>query len=41
MLSRRLYYRFKPYLPWRLRMGVRRIVARHAAAALRADLADQ
>ena len=27
MLSRRLYYRFKPYLPWRLRMGARRIVA--------------
>jgi glycosyltransferase involved in cell wall biosynthesis len=27
MFSSRLYYRFKPYLPWRLRMGVRRIVA--------------
>ena len=27
MLRRRIYYRFKPYLPWRLRMGVRRIVA--------------
>jgi glycosyltransferase involved in cell wall biosynthesis len=27
MLTRRLYYRFKPYLPWRLRMGARRIVA--------------
>src|SRR5450432_614278 len=27
MLSNRLYYRLKPYLPWRLRMGVRRIVA--------------
>src|ERR1700722_409364 len=25
--SSRLYYRLKPYLPWRLRMGVRRIVA--------------
>ncbi len=28
MLSSRLYYRLKPYLPWRLRMGVRRVVAR-------------
>ena len=28
MLSNRLYYRLKPYLPWRLRMGMRRIVAR-------------
>ena len=28
MWSSRLYYRFKPYLPWRLRMGVRRVVAR-------------
>src|ERR1700722_3469645 len=26
--SNRLYYRLKPYLPWRLRMGVRRVVAR-------------
>jgi glycosyltransferase involved in cell wall biosynthesis len=28
MWSSRLYYRFKPYLPWRLRMGVRRVLAR-------------
>src|SRR5664280_521149 len=28
MYSSRLYYRLKPYLPWRLRMGVRRIIAR-------------
>ncbi len=28
MFRNRLYYRLKPYLPWRLRMGVRRIVAR-------------
>jgi glycosyltransferase involved in cell wall biosynthesis len=28
MLSSRLYYRFKPYLPWRLRMGARRVLAR-------------
>src|ERR1700733_6597261 len=28
MLSSRLYYRFKPYLPWRVRMAVRRVVAR-------------
>lgn len=27
MLSSRLYYRFKPYLPWRLRMAARRVVA--------------
>jgi len=28
MLSRHLYYRFKPYLPWRVRIGARRILAR-------------
>jgi glycosyltransferase involved in cell wall biosynthesis len=28
MLSSRLYYRFKPYLPWRLRMAARRVLAR-------------
>ncbi|HEV2320099.1 MAG TPA: hypothetical protein VGV18_10135, partial [Verrucomicrobiae bacterium] len=28
MFSHRIYYRFKPYLPWRLRMGIRRLVAR-------------
>ncbi|HUC85887.1 MAG TPA: glycosyltransferase, partial [Candidatus Acidoferrales bacterium] len=28
MLSSHLYYRFKPYLPWRLRMAARRVVAR-------------
>ena len=28
MLSSRLYYRFKPYLPWRLRIAARRLVAR-------------
>jgi len=28
MLSNRLYYQFKPYLPWRLRMAVRRVLAR-------------
>ncbi|HEY3760398.1 MAG TPA: glycosyltransferase [Verrucomicrobiae bacterium] len=27
-LSNRIYYRFKPYLPWRLRMGMRRVIAR-------------
>jgi glycosyltransferase involved in cell wall biosynthesis/peptidoglycan/xylan/chitin deacetylase (PgdA/CDA1 family) len=31
--SNRLYYRLKPYLPWRLRMGVRRIVARRQRQA--------
>ncbi len=28
MFSSQLYYRLKPYLPWRLRMGMRRVVAR-------------
>ncbi|MGA2243430.1 MAG: glycosyltransferase [Verrucomicrobiota bacterium] len=28
MLSSRLYYRFKPYLPWRLRIAARRVLAR-------------
>ena len=28
MLPHRLYYEFKPFLPWRVRMGVRRILAR-------------
>ncbi len=28
MLSSRLYYRFKPYLPWRVRMAARRLLSR-------------
>ena len=28
LFSNRIYYRFKPYLPWWLRMGMRRMVAR-------------
>jgi len=28
MLSRRLYYSLKPFTPWKLRMGVRRVLAR-------------
>jgi glycosyltransferase involved in cell wall biosynthesis len=28
MVNRHLYYQLKPYLPWRLRIGVRRVVAR-------------
>ncbi|HEU5397592.1 MAG TPA: hypothetical protein VFV81_10510, partial [Verrucomicrobiae bacterium] len=28
LMRNRLYYHVKPYLPWRLRMGMRRIVAR-------------
>jgi len=32
MLSRRLYYALKPYLPWGTRMGLRRILARHQRA---------
>jgi glycosyltransferase involved in cell wall biosynthesis len=35
MLSNRLYYRFKPYLPWRLRMGIRRVVARRQRDAFK------
>ena len=27
MISNRLYYRFKPYIPWRVRMAVRRLMA--------------
>jgi glycosyltransferase involved in cell wall biosynthesis/peptidoglycan/xylan/chitin deacetylase (PgdA/CDA1 family) len=33
MLTQRLYYRFKPYLPWSLRMGMRRVVARRQRRA--------
>lgn len=33
MLSRTLYYHFKPYLPWRLRMAVRRVIARRKRRA--------
>jgi glycosyltransferase involved in cell wall biosynthesis len=29
MLSSRLYYRFKPYLPWRLRIAARRVLAQY------------
>lgn len=32
MLSHRFYYRLKPYLPWGIRMGARRLVARHQRA---------
>lgn len=34
-LSNRIYYRFKPYLPWRLRMGLRRVIARRKRAAFK------
>jgi glycosyltransferase involved in cell wall biosynthesis len=33
LTSNRLYYRFKPYLPWRLRMSVRRFVAQRQRRA--------
>ena len=33
MLSRRFYYALKPYLPWGLRMGARRVLARRQRAA--------
>lgn len=33
MVSNRIYYRFKPYLPWRLRMGLRRVIARRKREA--------
>jgi glycosyltransferase involved in cell wall biosynthesis len=35
MFSNRIYYRFKPYLPWRLRMGMRRLVARRKRDAFK------
>jgi glycosyltransferase involved in cell wall biosynthesis len=35
MFSNRLYYRFKPYLPWRLRMGIRRVIARRKRDAFK------
>ncbi len=35
MLRRRLYYIAKPYLPWRLRMLIRRVVARRKLRACR------
>ena len=33
MLSNRIYYSLKPYLPWRIRMGIRRFRARKVRAA--------
>jgi glycosyltransferase involved in cell wall biosynthesis len=33
LTSNRLYYRFKPYLPWRLRMCVRRLIAQRQRRA--------
>ena len=36
MLRDRLYYGLKPYLPWRVRMGARRILARRQRQACRA-----
>ena len=33
MLRNRFYYGLKPYLPWRVRMAMRRIAARHKRAA--------
>lgn len=33
MLSHRIYYSLKPYLPWRLRMGLRRVRARRIRLA--------
>jgi glycosyltransferase involved in cell wall biosynthesis len=35
MLKTRIYYRVKPYLPWRFRMGLRRIFARRTLRAYR------
>jgi glycosyltransferase involved in cell wall biosynthesis len=35
MVSNRIYYRFKPYLPWRLRMGLRRVIARRKREAFK------
>ena len=36
MLRDRIYYGVKPFLPWRLRMGVRRVLARRQRRACRA-----
>lgn len=36
MLLRRVYYALKPHLPWRLRIGIRRIVARRLRRRTRA-----
>ncbi|MGH7995358.1 MAG: glycosyltransferase [Opitutaceae bacterium] len=36
MLRRRLYYALKPYLPWRIRAGMRRVVARRKREASQA-----
>jgi glycosyltransferase involved in cell wall biosynthesis len=33
MLKNRIYYQLKPYLPWRFRMGLRRILARRTLRA--------
>ena len=33
--SNRIYYRVKPYLPWRVRMGVRRMIARRKREAFK------
>jgi hypothetical protein len=33
IISNRLYYRLKPYLPWRLRMAARRMLAQHQRAS--------
>ena len=33
MISNRLYYRFKPYIPWRVRMMARRFLARRQRLA--------
>ena len=33
MLKNRIYYQIKPYLPWRFRMGLRRIFARRTLRA--------
>lgn len=35
LFSNRIYYRFKPYLPWRLRMGLRRFIARRKREAFK------
>src|SRR4051812_40089339 len=37
MLRREFYYVLKPYLPWRLRMGLRRITAQRTRRALQAE----
>ena len=41
ILLRNVYYELKPFLPWRLRLGLRRMRARWLRRRFRHELADQ